>query len=657
MSLEELHGSNLVLSNLESLLCSGLESSHRSIASRSITLWNTLFGSSGKAFDYPSQVQNALLRLRPLAEIQLPFLPDSVLTEDVIDERQHPLEFAESQEDVSSFLPTNSMVSVLNKHRTPQKIASTALYSSPGARKCRETTPEVRISVESSASRKRPREHLISSQSKKSRKRQVTPKLRHDDSQVQFQAVEKSSPLADESNTSQILTDRQLEVKERQIAEAAMFPDLRSSPRQKARAASVKKQSGVEHGKALEPELPSRRSSSKTRAPTPINGNAPRQITPVPILASEDDNFMVSSPTPKRRCQGADESGPPSSPPVVPVPDPELPTIEIDTIFEQELPSSPPQMSEAGDVEAIQHREYPSAQLDPLAVPKPATPSMVDTPELTLRDPLETENNKSEETGEVDQNAPTSTNPPSISNVARDKPAEVSASLEPKTVSLPSTPPRTRARTTRQSANSPPFVDARSSPFSSDRDNANDEIFEDAVSSPRLPHNKGRQAQTSPILSESDEPGMDDSSILRMMEEFDEPSEASSAVATPGKNTNKPRRSLRMSSNKTPSRVTDGAMRKAALKNATTSKKPINRENIPSTSSMPEPTSPMSFLVPETPAAKPMGSPEKALVIGHDPDAEETIIVDTSSLEQPYEPVNFKKRRREQDDMKADQGK
>lgn len=64
-----------------------------------------------------------------------------------------------------------------------------------------------------------------------------TPKarLRHDDSQVQFAAIE-SSPLVAELVDSQLLTDHQKEVRERQGFErGAMFPDLRLSPKSRTR--------------------------------------------------------------------------------------------------------------------------------------------------------------------------------------------------------------------------------------------------------------------------------------------------------------------------------------------------------------------------------------------------------------------------------------
>ena len=64
-----------------------------------------------------------------------------------------------------------------------------------------------------------------------------TARLRHNDSQVHFAAIESSSPLAPDVIDSQLLTERQKEVKERQERDtAAIFPGIRSSPISKSRA-------------------------------------------------------------------------------------------------------------------------------------------------------------------------------------------------------------------------------------------------------------------------------------------------------------------------------------------------------------------------------------------------------------------------------------
>ena len=130
----------------------------------------------------------------------------------------------------------------------------------------------------------------------------LTPRLRHDNSQIVFTAIE-SSPYDLESLELQLLTDRQREVKERQQHEAAvMFPDLRSSPRPKSRS--------TEH------ELP--------KLYQKYEGNARNEVVmeemSSPVLPPPEvkmDTFLGSSPTPKsRRFSKLQLDGPPSSPPI-----------------------------------------------------------------------------------------------------------------------------------------------------------------------------------------------------------------------------------------------------------------------------------------------------------------------------------------------------
>ena len=116
-----------------------------------------------------------------------------------------------------------------------------------------------------------------------------TPKarLRHDDSQVRFVAVE-SSPLLGSEAESQALTERQKEVKERQQNEAAtMFRDLRSSPicRTRPRSSAAERRS-----------LPS---------DPPTSGNVDvnwRPSTPIiPKHVEEIEEVVPQSPTPRSK--------------------------------------------------------------------------------------------------------------------------------------------------------------------------------------------------------------------------------------------------------------------------------------------------------------------------------------------------------------------
>ena len=131
----------------------------------------------------------------------------------------------------------------------------------------------------------------------------TTPKarLRHDDSQIHFAAVE-SSPLNAEPAESQHLTDRQKEVKERQGLEAAMFPEIRSSPN------NVPKQA--------EPRLP-----KLLFRPDQVQVSrtvADEQISPVYPPDALMNDFLGSSPTPASSKKGTNSTQidviPPSSP-------------------------------------------------------------------------------------------------------------------------------------------------------------------------------------------------------------------------------------------------------------------------------------------------------------------------------------------------------
>ena len=133
----------------------------------------------------------------------------------------------------------------------------------------------------------------------------TTPKarLRHDDSQIQFAAIE-SSPLQPESLESQYLTDRQKEVKERQGREAAaMFPEIRSSPRSTPRSTDY-----------MLPKLVFK--SARHSAPPSATDEDTSPTYPPDALMNA---FLGSSPTPSSRRSIDQRTGddPPSSPPFV----------------------------------------------------------------------------------------------------------------------------------------------------------------------------------------------------------------------------------------------------------------------------------------------------------------------------------------------------
>lgn len=132
-----------------------------------------------------------------------------------------------------------------------------------------------------------------------------TPKarLRHDDSQIQFAAIE-SPPLQPEPVESQYLTDRQKEIKERQGREAAaMFPEIRSSPRSTFRPTEYSLPKLVfKSDQNQAPESAMEEDTSPTYLPDPLM-----------------NEFLGSSPTPssKRSSDRHSDDDPPSSPPFV----------------------------------------------------------------------------------------------------------------------------------------------------------------------------------------------------------------------------------------------------------------------------------------------------------------------------------------------------
>ncbi|KFZ16353.1 hypothetical protein V502_05139 [Pseudogymnoascus sp. VKM F-4520 (FW-2644)] len=275
--------STTALSKLQALLSAGLNSKRKPIANSAITLWNATFGSQS-TLTYPPDVAKALARLRPVADLKLPTFPTTY------DEAATPSgpQFIDSDSD-------SQALSFRCSSRPASRGVTPYLESSPLPSHRKTKSPHPSIELSKSASKKR----LSDARASKLRgkgKRDTTPRLRHDDSQIQFAAIE-SSPTADDS---QLLTDRQREVKERQQEEAAsMFPDLRKSPRMKTRRSGERL--------ALSSDLPV---AEGTTWGTPS----------ISRVAEREDDFITSSPTPRREASEGvlgkeEEADVPSSPP------------------------------------------------------------------------------------------------------------------------------------------------------------------------------------------------------------------------------------------------------------------------------------------------------------------------------------------------------
>ncbi|KAE9367261.1 hypothetical protein N431DRAFT_385492 [Stipitochalara longipes BDJ] len=583
-----------ILSELEPLICSGLESKHKSIVNNSIKLWNSVFGDCKVGLEYPELIKAALLRLRPLADIQMPSFAESLESELLIDQRQ-PTDLTDSQDDSSNHSDFSSLDAAFKQHLEPHMHSSIM-------RRIRQSTPQVVIEVGRTQSRKRSREATPEASNRKSRKREVTPRLRHDDSQVQFEAIE-SSPMADRVVDSQLLTEKQKEVKERQQAEAAMFPDLLSSPLPKAKSTERL----VE-----DPELPVRRSSSKIRAM--LSPNVLRQTTPTLVPPSDDDNQVPSSPTPTRSLRGETQApDPPSSPPEA---------AENKHInYSEDISSSPPEGSPEPENDTEMSLD-PSAQIDPYAIE-------ISNRTISTFDSASMERGSSPVDPSAQLQATEAEHQRRTANLNEQLVEEESteAALDPVTnPQLPGTPTRNERESSsnQQTPKTPQFVDARSSPASSDKISANGDIFEDAVSSPRLNIARIRPQESSSPLSDAD-----DSSMLRLVAEYDEGSGRTGRHASFVEDKENQEQRERTSPPKQTSSPGGPSPRKLSLRNRPSQS---GDKMQPSPSEVQKPSSDPS-LIPETPAAKPIASSLKIVIGGEEYDEEDTIVVDTSSLE------------------------
>ncbi|QYS96633.1 Rif1_N domain-containing protein [Trichoderma simmonsii] len=171
----------------------------------------------------------------------------------------------------------------------------------------------------------------------KSSKRTSTPRLRHDNSQVQFTTVASSSPIPEDG--SQHLTERQKEVRERQRENENIYSDMRTSSPPPPKEDSPK---------AVEALAPTDNQAGET---TPRRGS------------TSYDNLVTSTPTPRRgQPVHVDDTDPPSSPPV-PRPYPLASEIKSRSRMSNSLDSwefsSPPGSPLPSDQEAVSVVQLP----------------------------------------------------------------------------------------------------------------------------------------------------------------------------------------------------------------------------------------------------------------------------------------------------------
>ncbi|KAK6502836.1 hypothetical protein TWF481_007879 [Arthrobotrys musiformis] len=179
------------LKTFSHLIAAGFESKHKMNVVTTINFWNKTFGNQ-ESLEYPSRVRKALSKIRYYADIKLPTFPDSL--ED--DAHAPPPAFLDTQ--TSDF--AHHILS------SPPKAGASPLFY---------RDLQAPVSAKSSKASSNP-------------SKQSYPKLRHMDSQIEYKAIygdENDDPDAVES---QLMTDRQKEVRDRQAREADLFRDLNS---------------------------------------------------------------------------------------------------------------------------------------------------------------------------------------------------------------------------------------------------------------------------------------------------------------------------------------------------------------------------------------------------------------------------------------------
>lgn len=264
------------LSNIETLIAANLKSRQKAILNESIQTWNQTFGIVD-GLKYPEDLRPILLKLRARTNILLPNFPEG-MDSDVCTQ--------------TSFQNSAVLIKILKLVSSLSQSAETQIDE--------ERTPRSKISLSSDLSI----EKVGTSRSSKPMLQptegnyilglglckpspKTTPKARarprHDDSQMHFAVIE-SSPLLPEAVDSQLLTNHQKEVRERQQFEAGvMFQDLRTTPKIRIR----------EQGDIL-PTLILRGTQTSQSESNPVDG-----CSALPAADDISDDVFESSPTPR----------------------------------------------------------------------------------------------------------------------------------------------------------------------------------------------------------------------------------------------------------------------------------------------------------------------------------------------------------------------
>ncbi|KAF2968331.1 hypothetical protein GQX73_g5246 [Xylaria multiplex] len=280
------------LDAIEQLLCYAFKSKHRHIVNKTVLLWNQGFD---KASDihYPETLKDVLLSLRQYVDIALPGLDYSVC-----DTNYLVPPFVDSQDDLDIIASSVKSNQVMNS--TLNLPSSSRSLETPKAKQVSRSAHNKSGDLQTRSRSRSAR----STRSTRSTTRSQNSKPRHDDSQIQFATIEEPSP-SNRIVESQVLTDRQKEVRERQLENAALFPSIRSSPeKDKGRLIPGSHQASLKHTIMAESLVVDR--SATPKATRSYNYGS---LTPTPrrgqhVMIDEDhemtDDLPSSPPEPRR---------------------------------------------------------------------------------------------------------------------------------------------------------------------------------------------------------------------------------------------------------------------------------------------------------------------------------------------------------------------
>lgn len=318
MAIERLpRNDSQILLHLEPLITAGFVSRRRAIVSMSAATWNNTFGKE-ESLRYPPHLEQALRRLCRFVDLKLPSL--EIQAED---------EVSSSRDE--SFIK-------LTHTQAPEPL----FYDSDDGLEdlqqlCK--SPRVKISpfkVSKSTRRSSTRSPAVSTPGSRRASARKTSKvrLRHDDSQIQFEPIV-SSPSNPFRQESQILTERQKEIIERQRIAGGLFADMGDPSL---------------HEDTLQ-------SPMEIHSDLPTTDDLPKRqswATPSKSLANLDpmDAFPGSSPTPHAR-RNTRQSGYDNTSVITPT------TVRTAAlIVNDEITSSPPQLRKLAEADTKNANDY-----------------------------------------------------------------------------------------------------------------------------------------------------------------------------------------------------------------------------------------------------------------------------------------------------------